>query len=65
MHKTISNTTPILSLLKINKFDLLKELYGEIIIPNAVYQEIEKGKEKPYYKDLSLIDWIKIVQIKN
>ena len=65
MLKTISNTTPILSLLKINKIDLLKELYGEITIPNGVYEEIEKGKEKPYYKDLALIDWIKIEHIKN
>ena len=43
MHKVISNTTPILSLLKIDKIDLLKELFESIIIPKAVFQEIEKG----------------------
>ncbi len=46
MRKIISNTTPIISLLKIGKLKLLKELYGKIIIPDAVYQEIEKGIEK-------------------
>ncbi|NOY96127.1 MAG: hypothetical protein GXO81_07065 [Chlorobi bacterium] len=43
MRRIISNTTPILSLLKIGKLYLLKELYGKIIVPFAVYQEIEKG----------------------
>ena len=65
MRKIITNTTPILSLLKIDKLNLLKEIYGEITVPNAVYQEIEKGKHKTYYQDLKLVDWIKIEQIKN
>jgi predicted nucleic acid-binding protein len=65
MRKIISNTTPILSLLKIDKLDLLKELYGTVIVPFAVYQEIEEGKEKPYYQDLTLLDWIEILNIKN
>jgi predicted nucleic acid-binding protein len=60
MHKVVSNTTPILSLLKIGKLDLLKELYGAIYIPKAVYCEIEAGKDKDFYADLNKIDWIKI-----
>ena len=66
MHNiVISNTTPILSLLKIEKLNLLQQLYGEIIIPFAVYKEIENGKDKPFYEDLSKLDWIKIINIKN
>lgn len=65
MRKIISNTTPILSLLKINKLELLKEIYGTIIIPRAVFQEIEKGKDKLYYQNLSLVNWIRIKKIKN
>ncbi|MCD4793282.1 MAG: DUF3368 domain-containing protein [Bacteroidales bacterium] len=65
MRKIISNTTPILSLLKINKLHLLRELYGKIIIPNAVFQEIEEGKDKLFYKNLALLDWIIIENIKN
>jgi predicted nucleic acid-binding protein len=42
MPKVISNTTPILSLLKINRLNLLRDLYGTVIIPEAVYQELEK-----------------------
>jgi hypothetical protein len=55
MHKVISNTTPILSLLKIDKLILLKELYGKIIIPEAVFKEIETGKEKPYYQTIFIL----------
>ena len=36
----ISDTTPIISLIKINRLDLLKKLFGEILIPEAVYREL-------------------------
>lgn len=63
MHKVVSNTTPLISLLKINHLTLLRDLYSEIYIPKEVYTELEKGKSKEYYKDLSEIDWIKIREI--
>jgi predicted nucleic acid-binding protein len=64
MRKVISNTTPILSLLKIDKLNILKELYGNISIPQAVFLEIETGKDKEFYADLSKIEWIKIEKIR-
>jgi len=64
MHKkVISNTTPILSLLKIGKLNLLKKLYGYISVPFAVYEEIESGKDRDYYVDISKMEWIKIEKI--
>jgi predicted nucleic acid-binding protein len=36
----ISDTTPILSLLKCSQLGLLKELYGSVIVPEAVYNEL-------------------------
>ena len=65
MHKVISNTTPIISLLKIGKLNLLKKIYGEISIPNAVFLEIEKGKNKDYYIDLSTLEWIHRQQVQD
>lgn len=65
MPKVVSNTTPIISLLKIGRLSILKDLYNEIYIPKEVYNELEKGKNKTYYKDLSKIDWIKIKKIKD
>ena len=65
MRKLVSNTTPIISLLIVNKLEVLKKLYSEVIIPNEVFLEIEAGKNKDYYVDLTKIEWIKIAKIKN
>lgn len=40
----ISDTTPIISLLKINRLDLLEKSFGEVLIPNAVYEELTADK---------------------
>ena len=36
----ISDTTPIISLLKINQLELLNHLFGEVQVPDAVYEEL-------------------------
>lgn len=51
--------------MKLDKLYLLKELYQQIIIPSAVFEEIENGKDKPFYQDLRKYDWIIIQSINN
>ncbi len=63
MLKVICNTTPIITLLSISKLDLLHQLYRRIIIPRGVFEEIEQGKDKKFYQDLSIVDWIEIKSI--
>jgi hypothetical protein len=36
----VSNATPLIGLASINRFDLLQQLFGEIIISQAVYDEV-------------------------
>jgi predicted nucleic acid-binding protein len=36
----VSNTSPIINLAAIGQLELLRHLYGTIIIPQAVYHEI-------------------------
>lgn len=36
----VSDTTPIISLLKIGRLDLLGKLFGEILLPDAVCEEL-------------------------
>ena len=50
MPKTVSNTTPIISLLKLNQLELLQKIYRQIYIPAAVYNEIEAEKQKDIIK---------------
>ena len=35
----VSDTTPLISLLKINRTDLLEKLFGDVLIPQAVFDE--------------------------
>jgi len=37
----VANTTPIISLASINRLDILENLFGKIIIAEAVYNEIK------------------------
>lgn len=36
----VSDTTPLISLLKINHLDLLERLFGKVLIPQAVFDEL-------------------------
>jgi predicted nucleic acid-binding protein len=65
MLKVVSNTTPLISLLKLDRLEILKNIYSEICLPSAVYNEIEAGRDKIFYRDLSKIDWIRIIEIQN
>ena len=40
MHKVVVNTTPLIALSHVGQLSILKKLYGEIIIPEAVYEEV-------------------------
>jgi len=53
-------------LAKIDKLDLLKEFFGEVFIPEAVYREcVLEGKGSEDSKLIEKADWIKVVRIKD
>lgn len=37
----VSDTTPLISLFKIKRVDLLKELFGDVLVPQAVFDEFD------------------------
>lgn len=39
----VSNSSPLIALARLSYLDLLQALYGEIVIPQAVYQEVVQG----------------------
>lgn len=45
MKKIVSDTSPISNLLSINRLDILKNLFGEIAIPQEVAEEVEQISE--------------------
>ena len=62
MHRiVVVNSTPIIALAEIGQLDILKHVYGEIVIPVAVHEEVT-------VKDTNLLDgcdWIHIKPISN
>lgn len=56
----ISNSSPIINLAAINKLDLLSKLYGEIVIPEAVWKEVViDGKGQPGSDAIRMARWVK------
>ena len=60
MRKVVANTTPLIALADIGQLELLRKLYGEIWIPEAVLDEI---KTEPAKTEVSSSEWIKIKEI--
>jgi len=54
----ISNTTPIINFAAINKLELLRELYGRVLIPNAVYYELVIKAALPGAYEVQSLAWI-------
>ena len=62
----VSNSSPLIALAKIGKLHILKELFGEIIIPKAVWNEVVvKGKGKPGAEEVEKAEWIKVREVKD
>ena len=55
----VTNSTPIISLAKIDKLHLLRDIFGKIYVPNAVYKEVAlKGKGRPGSKEIEEAEWV-------
>lgn len=64
--KAIVNSTPIISLSILGKLDLLKNIFTEVIVPKAVYNEVvTKGSDKIGSKELVSAKWINIMETTN
>lgn len=60
----VADTTPLISLMKIDKLALLQSLFGKVYIPEAVYQELVRNplfeREAQIVKNCEYICIIKI-----
>lgn len=62
MRKVVANTTPLIALADIGKLDLLHQIYNEILIPQAVLDEVISEPAKTLVKSA---EWIKVFDISN
>lgn len=62
----ISDASAIIALATINHLRILKELYTEIIIPQAVFEEIAvAGIDRPGSREIGDADWIRAQSVSN
>ena len=62
----VSDTTPLIALLKINRLDLLKKLFGTIVIPSAVSNELLQNTAFPSeIEQIKQASFIKVIPVKN
>jgi hypothetical protein len=64
--RVVSNTSPLLNLAAIGQLNLLKELYGQVILPPAVYHEIVvAGAGQPGSSEVQRSDWLEVRPVSN
>jgi predicted nucleic acid-binding protein len=55
----VSNASPLIALIRIGQLDLLHQLYGTIVIPEAVWHEVMvEGTDRPGAEAVSSAAWI-------
>ena len=63
----VSDTTPLIGLATIGKLERLQELFEEVFIPRAVFDEtVTFGREESKAKaEVSRANWIQVVEVKD
>lgn len=65
MHRVIVNSTPLIILCSIGKLNILKQLYTEINIPQAVFREVTEKPDSACQILKESLDWIHIEKIQS
>lgn len=60
--KVISNATPLITLALLDRLDLLRQMFDEILVPATVYEEVAvKGAGRSGADVVGQADWLKVV----
>ena len=58
--RVVCDSSALIGLTKIGKLDILKEVFGEVYIPNAVFDEVASGgRGKPGAKEILAAKWVR------
>lgn len=59
--KVVVNATPLIALSVLERLDLLREIFGEVIVPSAVYEEVTfEEASRPGAALIIQADWLQI-----
>ena len=60
----IANNTPLVALWVLGRLDVLRDLYGEVLIPHAVYEEFLATERTLRQSALEDAPWIKVASVR-
>jgi uncharacterized protein len=62
--RLVCNTVPLIALGLLDRLDLLKALFSEVLIPEAVHREIEQGRVNQLgFDGFRRADWIRVTPL--
>jgi uncharacterized protein len=62
----VSHSSPLIALATVGRLQLLKSLFGEVAIPQAVHEEVVvQGQGEPGSKEVAEAEWIRTILIKD
>jgi len=62
----IADSSCLIGLGKIGQLDLLRQLFGQVLVPKAVYHEVVvRGANRPGANEVATADWIEVCEIKD
>ena len=62
----VSDSSPLINLVRIGKLTILWDLYGELHIPEAVWEEaVLKGEGQAGANEIKTAPWVKTQSVKN
>ena len=60
------NSSPLIHLARIGELELLRDLFEEVLVPEAVYREcVIEGRDRDDASKIKTASWIRITRIKN
>jgi predicted nucleic acid-binding protein len=64
--KVVCNSSPLIHLTRIGELEILREIFKEVLIPEAVYREVViEGRDREDVGKIKTATWIHIAGIKN
>lgn len=63
--RVIANATPLIAFALLERLDLLRQMFDEIVVPATVYEEVTaRGSDRPGAVAISQADWLQIASPK-
>lgn len=64
--KVVSNASPLVNLARIGQLSLLHHLFGEVLVPEAVWEEVVvRGRNQPGAEEIGAATWIERASVAN